>query len=90
MVHECKDSPFQMRLRIPGWADGTKILLNGEDAGVEAIPGTLAAFEREWKDGDVVVMKRRACIAQSDNRNGIPLKPASFLTLPGVTEAPAR
>jgi DUF1680 family protein len=53
-MESCKDKPFEMMLRIPGWAEGTKILLNGKDAGVEAEPGTYAKIERRWKTGDVV------------------------------------
>ena len=43
-------------LRIPGWADGTKILVNGKEAGVEAKPGTFATIKRSWKTGDVVAL----------------------------------
>ncbi|NKB71197.1 MAG: glycoside hydrolase family 127 protein [Candidatus Latescibacteria bacterium] len=55
-VQECKDTPFEIRLRVPGWAEGTKILVNGEEAGVEAIAGTFVRLERVWEKGDVVVV----------------------------------
>lgn len=53
-VQECKNGPFEMLLRIPDWAEGTRVQLNGKDAGVEARPGTYARIERRWKQGDVV------------------------------------
>ncbi len=55
-VQECKDSQFEIMLRIPGWAKGTKILLNGQDAGVEVVPGTFAKVQREWKKCDVITL----------------------------------
>ncbi len=55
-TESCKNTPFELLLRIPDWAEGTKILLNGEDACVEAEPGTYARIERPWKAGDVVAL----------------------------------
>ena len=54
IIEYCKDEPFEMMLRIPEWAQGSKIRVNGKDAGVEVIPGTFARIERRWKAGDVV------------------------------------
>lgn len=51
-VEACKNSPFEMQLRIPGWANGTTIKVNGET--IEAIAGTYAKINRSWKAGDVV------------------------------------
>jgi hypothetical protein len=53
-MQECKDTPFELMLRIPAWAEKATILLNGKGAGVEAEPGTYATIERQWKSGDVV------------------------------------
>ncbi|NQV35438.1 MAG: glycoside hydrolase family 127 protein, partial [Phycisphaeraceae bacterium] len=55
-MNACKDARFEMRLRIPEWAYGTSILVNGMDAGVAEKPGTYARIERFWKVGDVVTM----------------------------------
>ncbi len=55
-VQSSKDAPFEVLLRIPDWAEGTRVLLNGKDAGVEAVPGTCARIERCWKTGDVVAL----------------------------------
>lgn len=55
-IRECKKDPFELLMRIPGWAEGAKILVNGTDAGMEAIPGTYIKIERKWKKGDVVTL----------------------------------
>ena len=51
-VHSAASAEFALKLRIPAWADGAAIKVNGES--VEAEPGTFATIERVWNDGDVV------------------------------------
>ncbi len=53
-IQECKDSPFEILFRIPGWAEDAKVRLNGEDAGIDIEAGTFARMERVWKPGDVI------------------------------------
>ena len=53
-MESCKNSPFEVMLRIPEWAESSKIRVNKKDAGVEVIPGTFAKIDRPWKAGDVV------------------------------------
>ena len=53
-IESCKNAPFKMMLRIPEWAQGSTIRVNGKDADVEVIPGTFASMERRWKAGDMV------------------------------------
>lgn len=55
-LQKCKKDPFELLLRIPGWAEKAGIKVNGEDAGIEAIPGTFAGIDRGWKKGDVVTL----------------------------------
>ena len=55
-VEACKDEPFEMLLRIPGWAERATIQVNGNDTGVEAVPGTYARVQRRWQAGDVVAI----------------------------------
>ncbi len=47
------DNPiaFPLQLRIPGWAKGTTIRVNGENFG-NPDPGTFARIERTWRAGD--------------------------------------
>lgn len=53
---KCKKEPFELLLRIPGWADEATIMVNGEAAAVKAVPGKYATIERKWKKGDVVTL----------------------------------
>jgi glycosyl hydrolase family 127 (putative beta-L-arabinofuranosidase)/beta-L-arabinofuranosidase (glycosyl hydrolase family 127) len=44
---------FQMQFRIPAWAAGTTILVNGQAAPASA-PGSFYPIERTWRSGDRV------------------------------------
>jgi uncharacterized protein len=44
---------FALRLRIPAWAEGNSITVNGRPE-EPASPGSFAHIERDWKHGDVV------------------------------------
>lgn len=48
------DRDLAVRLRIPGWASGVELTVNGQPAGVEAVPGTYATIERAWVVGDEI------------------------------------
>lgn len=47
---------FPLHLRIPAWAEGASILVNGTAAGAPK-PGEYARIEREWTRGDRVELK---------------------------------
>jgi DUF1680 family protein len=47
---------FTLAFRIPRWAAGATIQVNGKDAGVAAHPGTLAKVHRQWSPGDQVAI----------------------------------
>lgn len=55
-VEECRDTPMEIMLRIPGWAERAKILVNGKDASVQAKAGTYATIQRTWQAGDVATL----------------------------------
>ncbi|MEQ8211560.1 MAG: glycoside hydrolase family 127 protein [Lacipirellulaceae bacterium] len=55
-IRECKAEPFQLLLRIPDWALGTELQINGEPAPTKVVPRTFAVIERAWKAGDVVTL----------------------------------
>jgi DUF1680 family protein len=55
-VESCKDKPFEMMLRIPEWAQGTKVWLNEKEVAVEVKPGTYSRITRGWKKGDVITL----------------------------------
>jgi DUF1680 family protein len=43
---------FILNFRIPAWAKGAHISVNGRSFETEIIPGTFAAIHRTWNDGD--------------------------------------
>lgn len=47
---------FTLRVRIPAWASGATITVNGASAGVSTSPGTYASISRTWASGDMVVI----------------------------------
>ncbi len=49
-----KSSRFPFMLRIPSWAKGADIKVNGRSEG--AVPGTFHRINRKWADGDIVEM----------------------------------
>ncbi|WP_255416085.1 glycoside hydrolase family 127 protein [Reichenbachiella sp. MSK19-1] len=53
-IKECKAEPFDIILRVPNWAKGTSIKVNGQS--VEAVPGQFAKITRTWQSGDVIEM----------------------------------
>lgn len=46
-------SRFALHLRIPRWAGGATLTVNGAPAGVPVEPGSYATLDREWAAGDV-------------------------------------
>ncbi|WP_163397318.1 glycoside hydrolase family 127 protein [Flavobacterium fluviatile] len=55
-VKDCKKGAFKMMLRIPNWAKGSKIKVNGVNTAVEIVAGEFATIDRAWKKGDVVTL----------------------------------
>ncbi len=48
---------FTIHFRIPAWARGAEIYVNGVRQKESAIPGQFAAIQREWKTGDRVELE---------------------------------
>ena len=46
--------PFSIRFRIPGWAKGASITVNGTPVSAKAEPSSYAQIKRRWQLGDVV------------------------------------
>ncbi|PKQ61060.1 hypothetical protein BZG02_17185 [Labilibaculum filiforme] len=53
-VDKCKKDAFDVLLRIPRWAKGTSIKVNGESTTIDAKEGQFASINRKWKKGDVI------------------------------------
>lgn len=47
--------PLALNLRVPGWADGAALAVNG-DPQPAPTPGTYAHIERDWAEGDTVTL----------------------------------
>lgn len=62
---------FILRLRIPSWAAGASVQINGKPADLVLTAGTYAAIEREWRDGDTVTLQlpMRPTLHRAINRN---------------------
>jgi hypothetical protein len=55
-VRDGGESAWTLTLRIPAWAAGAELAVNGQPAGVAAEPGAYAAIRRRWIRGDVVTL----------------------------------
>ncbi len=55
-IENCKEDPFDILIRIPDWANGAKIKINGKDAGINTVAGNYTKITRKWKKGDVILL----------------------------------
>ncbi len=55
-IEECKSKPFELLVRIPEWAVGTTLMVNGEPT-ESASAGSYAQISRSWQTGDEVTIK---------------------------------
>jgi|SRR5579884_3372022 len=53
-VSVSKPTEFAIHLRIPSWAEGASIDLNGRTVPKPALAGKFATLRRTWKNGDVI------------------------------------
>jgi DUF1680 family protein len=45
---------FKLNFRIPAWANGASVSVNGRTLRTQPIPGSFVAVHRQWNDGDQV------------------------------------
>jgi DUF1680 family protein len=69
VVRRPGDGAFTMKLRIPAWAEGARLAVNGQAQ--PATPGRLAEIRRRWKAGDTVdlVLPQQPRVLPIDDRN---------------------
>ena len=53
-VNAARVRDFTLNFRVPAWATGASISINGRRLPTEITPGTFAAVRRQWNAGDVV------------------------------------
>jgi DUF1680 family protein len=51
-----QSAAFAVRLRIPSWARGAAVCVNGERTSESVEPGTYAVLERNWQGGDRITL----------------------------------
>lgn len=87
---------FTLNLRIPMWAEGTTIAVNGKHVTSDIVPGRFAAIRRNWQSGDRVElnlpMKMRLEAIDSRHPNTVallrgPLVLFAITKVPKVTRA---
>ncbi|HSI16563.1 MAG TPA: beta-L-arabinofuranosidase domain-containing protein, partial [Sphingomonas sp.] len=68
-VRKAGNGRFAMKLRIPAWANGASVAVNGRTQPAKA--GTLATLDRTWKAGDTVelILPQTLRMAPIDDRN---------------------
>ena len=66
-----RSAHFALKLRIPSWAEGATVALGGEATTIVVVPGQYAVVDRQWRDGDEVVLKfpMRPTLHHAVNRN---------------------
>ncbi len=53
-VEAAPERPVTLHLRIPSWAEGASMQVNGAAVPAAVVPGTYAAVRRTWRPGDVL------------------------------------
>lgn len=53
-LQQVSKDPFDISLRIPGWADNASIRVNGKDSAVKTKAGSYVVLNQKWNKGDVI------------------------------------
>lgn len=58
-IDKAPAAPFAVNLRIPGWASGATVTVNGKpvDSAPKLRAGSFATLKRSWKRGDVIALE---------------------------------
>ncbi len=56
-VDPARNASFPLLLRIPAWAEGATLTVNGKASPSAAVPGTFARLHRLWKPGDTIELR---------------------------------
>jgi hypothetical protein len=53
-IESCKKTAFDVLVRIPEWAENSKVLVNDKRVEVKVQEGNYAVLNRKWRKGDVI------------------------------------
>ena len=56
-VTSSRPTNLTLHLRIPEWAEGASIRVNGSKASAAVLPGQFAALRHEWRTGDRIELE---------------------------------
>lgn len=56
-VRPNREAEFAVQVRIPDWAQGATLAVNGAEAEMTIEPGTFARIRRRWRDGDEISLQ---------------------------------
>jgi DUF1680 family protein len=62
---------FPLHLRVPAWAEGATLLVNGRPAGAEVRAGRVVRLARTWQTGDVVELRLPAAVRVTTWHKGL-------------------
>jgi len=83
---------FTLRLRIPAWATGARVAVNGKPSAAP-MPGTFASIEREWRSGDRVELdlplRQRLQAVDVEHPNLVALSSGPLVLMRILEEGPA-
>jgi DUF1680 family protein len=84
---------FALKLRIPAWASGASVAVNGKRGTAPIAPGTFASIEREWRSGDRVELdlplRRRLQAVDAEHPNIAALLSGPLVLMRILDEEPA-
>jgi len=85
---------FALRLRIPAWATGARVAVNGKRVAAPIVPGTFANIEREWRSGDRVELdlplRRRLQAVDAEHPNIVALLSGPLVLMRIIDDEPSR
>ena len=97
-VHTPTTQTFSINLRIPAWATGASLRINGKSELSALIPGTFAAIHRAWRSGDCIELdlplRKRLQAVDAEHPNTVALLAGPLVLMrlrdTGATGSPSR
>ncbi|OBT39783.1 hypothetical protein VE00_09675 [Pseudogymnoascus sp. WSF 3629] len=72
VVDGTSNKKWAMRIRIPQWASGAEVSVNGKKQSISTASGTYAVLSRSWRSGDTVTIRlpmQLRTVPAKDNAN---------------------